>query len=1535
MKINRLIFTISIFLFALTNAFAQNTYVPDDNFEQALIDLGYDSGSLNDSVPTANIDTITKLEVIGKDIYALAGIEDFIKLNELHCFDNKLTTIDISHNKMLEVLNCGNNQFTTLNLKDNTELAYLRCQQNKLTELDLSSNIKLIDLSCDNNNLANLDLSANAALMYLNCAGNRLTGLNLQNENNNKLYVIDATNNSYLFCIQVDDAAASESYANWHKDYQANYSEDCGPAYAGSGIPLSEYNCLVDLYNSANGENWTNNTNWLDTINYTVADWAGISVKDNHVSEIVMDSNNVVGVLPAAIEDLQYLEMLALVNNNISGSIPSGIGNMQKLRTISLRNNNLTGEIPASIGQLDSLEVLGIDRNNLEGAIPVELGDNTMLEAVYLAQNNLSGEIPSSLGNLSKLRHLNLSHNALTGKIPSSLGNLTELRTFNLSNNLLMGPLPVELQNLTKVYRFDIDNNLIGELNITTSSLLTKNGNIDNNRQIPDELAELIQMDTLKLGGNKLQFNDIEPIFSWNNYKDFKEFIYSPQAAIGLIKNIEKNEGEDVSLSIDNYFPGPSDTYQWYKNNSAISGATNVTLELSNLQLSDAGTYICKISNPVAHELTLSSGEINLHIAGGSSGETTGAGVPLSEYEALVEIFNNTNGSNWTNNTNWLDTINYTVADWAGISVKDNHVSEIVMDSNNVVGVLPAAIEDLQYLEMLALVNNNISGSIPSGIGNMQKLRTISLRNNNLTGEIPASIGQLDSLEVLGIDRNNLEGAIPVELGDNTMLEAVYLAQNNLSGEIPSSLGNLSKLRHLNLSHNALTGKIPSSLGNLTELRTFNLSNNLLMGPLPVELQNLTKVYRFDIDNNLIGELNITTSSLLTKNGNIDNNRQIPDELAELIQMDTLKLGGNKLQFNDIEPIFSWNNYKDFKEFIYSPQAAIGLTKNIEKNEGEDVSLSIDNYFPGPSDTYQWYKNNSAISGATNVTLKLSNLQLSDAGTYICKISNPVAHELTLSSGEINLHIAGGSSGETTGAGVPLSEYEALVEIYNNTNGTGWANSENWLDTINHSVNEWYGITVENNHVTGFMMPNNNLSKIPVSLNDFPELSTINLSDGNFSGNIPDFGNLTKLNALNLSGNKFTFKDLAAITNWNNYTNFEINFNYSPQANVGIAETLFFEIGDTMKFRVKNYNPDINDHFEWYRNQASIPQSDNEQLTRIAIADDYSAMFYCKISNPTLTGLTLQSELIQIIVTNDSADSLLLFQIKQEYPQLQEIWDDDNVSNWSRVTFENGKVTALDLSGLNLEGDISPYFADFDSLKWLDLSNNNFSGPITSLLKKSALKNSIISEESTLEYLNIANNKFTFSNLEPTAAELNSINEFNYSPQSVIGNFIDTIVIKNQNIELTIENYAPGEFDEYTWYKDGSVLSNSSQLNLFIENAALTDSGKYTCQVKNSLFPDLTLFSDTVKLSVLIPDGIEDFDQDILIYPNPAKQKIYVKTGNKLVNIKIFDLNGILIQEKKSFHSGWIKIQTFAPGIYFFRIEIENSEIINKKIILK
>ena len=72
------------FIFSFLS-YGQQTFVPDNNFEQALIDLGYDSGPLDDYVPTANVNAIIDLDVQGLNISDLTGMEDFLAIEILNC----------------------------------------------------------------------------------------------------------------------------------------------------------------------------------------------------------------------------------------------------------------------------------------------------------------------------------------------------------------------------------------------------------------------------------------------------------------------------------------------------------------------------------------------------------------------------------------------------------------------------------------------------------------------------------------------------------------------------------------------------------------------------------------------------------------------------------------------------------------------------------------------------------------------------------------------------------------------------------------------------------------------------------------------------------------------------------------------------------------------------------------------------------------------------------------------------------------------------------------------------------------------------------------------------------------------------------------------------------------------------------------------------------------------------------------------------------------------------------------------------------
>jgi hypothetical protein len=243
-----------IFLLITTSiTLAQHTAIPDQNFEQALIDLGLDD-VIDGQVLTANIENVTELYLSEMEIQDMTGIQDFSSLIELWLDDNLITSLDVSQNSSLQFLvidlnpissiDISNNSnlvgfaadftnLTGLDTSNNPNLMFLYLWDCNITSLDLSNNPSLLELDVDENNLTQLDLSNNPNLEIVYCGDNfNLSFINLKNGNTaglEYLYAFDIANNA---CIQVDDAAAATAgttfpYNLWDVDPTAIFSEDC------------------------------------------------------------------------------------------------------------------------------------------------------------------------------------------------------------------------------------------------------------------------------------------------------------------------------------------------------------------------------------------------------------------------------------------------------------------------------------------------------------------------------------------------------------------------------------------------------------------------------------------------------------------------------------------------------------------------------------------------------------------------------------------------------------------------------------------------------------------------------------------------------------------------------------------------------------------------------------------------------------------------------------------------------------------------------------------------------------------------------------------------------------------------------------------------------------------------------------------------------------------------------------------------------------------------------------------------------------
>ena len=177
---------------------------PDEKFRN-FISINYDTAGTG-YLTVAQVDAVTVLDCRDMGIADLKGVEYFTSLEKLLCFDNRLTTLDISKNTALRVLYCESNKLKELDVSNNTALTALLCGYNQLSTLDVYQHTALTELDCKNNQLTTLDVSNNAALVWLRCGNNQLTALEIKANTalkvlecySNQLTSLDVSSNTKL-----------------------------------------------------------------------------------------------------------------------------------------------------------------------------------------------------------------------------------------------------------------------------------------------------------------------------------------------------------------------------------------------------------------------------------------------------------------------------------------------------------------------------------------------------------------------------------------------------------------------------------------------------------------------------------------------------------------------------------------------------------------------------------------------------------------------------------------------------------------------------------------------------------------------------------------------------------------------------------------------------------------------------------------------------------------------------------------------------------------------------------------------------------------------------------------------------------------------------------------------------------------------------------------------------------------------------------------------------------------------------------------
>ena len=353
---------------------------------------------------------------------------------------------------------------------------------------------------------------------------------------------------------------------------------------------------------------------------------------------------------------------------------------------------------------------------------------------------------------------------------------------------------------------------------------------------------------------------------------------------------------------------------------------------------------------------------------------------------------------------------------------------------------VPVELFNITTLEGLQIYDNNGISEMPfpEGIANMTKLDNLALgvekagnKTGWVTGSVPNGFGELANLRFVRLNENTklTLDFDQVDLSGMTALRNFDIPFIDLKGTFPSyfldgTLPNL-KLFNMNFPQNGtgLTGQLSSGTSNLIVLNVGY--GNHIGGTIPSQLWNdITGLINTEFYGNEITSLGTDDLTNLQRIRNLRfaNNNIGPERwptlawgTSQLEDLSRIDFSGNRYVFENMlwkpangggKTIFELYQAQNLSSFSYGNQQPFGSSATLSVSAGG--SLTIDNFesvVTHADNVYQWQKDGSDISGATDRTLTISGAEASDAGTYRLVVTNPGVPNLTLISEEISVQV--------------------------------------------------------------------------------------------------------------------------------------------------------------------------------------------------------------------------------------------------------------------------------------------------------------------------------------------------------------------------------------------------------------------------------------------------------------------------------------------------------------------------------------------------
>ena len=689
-------------------------------------------------------------------------------------------------------------------------------------------------------------------------------------------------------------------------------------------------------------------------------------------------------------------------------------------------------------------------------------------------------------------------------------------------------------------------------------------------------------------------------------------------------------------------------------------------------------------------------------------------------------------------------------------------------------------------------------------------LHTLTVRAQDADGNW--SIGEVKSVYSLDPGRE-LDSLALVELYNANDGAAWTNRGGWLTGNLDTWYGvstAATRVDSLNLKGNGLAGVLPDIFAYITAMRVMDLSDNLLTDSIPFEIPTYMNSLEFvDVSyNNLNG---------------------LPD-LSNIATLQTLNVEGNNFDFGDLEPNAS------IPSIFYAPQDPITVAYDSTVDIGQLMSLDL--LMGGFSNNYQWYKDSLPITNANAGSYIIPSITADDSGRYYNQINNDLLPGLILTTDTYHLVF----SSRTT-------DSLALVSLYNSTGGANWINQTNWLTG---PIDTWFGVGVLNGNVIDVNLDANNLEGIiPGNIYHLDSLTSLSLNNNTLSGflpgditrmsllttvllgnnqldSIPNLNASPRLSILDINGNKIDFEDIEV--------NLGLSLIYSPMDSIGDNE--YFVKEATTNFTIDSDVRGANNIYQWLKDGTPLAGETGSSISINNIQFANEGFYVAEVTNGIVPGLTMYSKAKEFRVASLMRDSIALVNLYESTNgnawNDQSGWDESNrsdLTNWTGVVIANSRITGLDLSNQNLEGDVSDRLRDITQLETLDLSSNSINRiPFFGTME-------------LLTSVDVSNNQIPFEYLEVNK----DVPGFVYNPQDPLQvNKGDTIYV-GESYKFTSGTYSKN--NSYAWALNDNVIASATDSSYTIGAISRDSVGLYKAIITNSVLTDLTL--ETAPASIL------------------------------------------------------------------------------------